>query len=197
MKKIFTLLLLTLSFNLFSQLKGIVTDENGLPLPFANIYIENTYVGTTSNENGLYELNIHNREQVVVIFQLLGYKTQKHNLKITKTPYILDVKLIEESYTLDEVVLNLQDNPANKIIRKAIEFRKENSEKTGKFTADFYSKGMFKLRNMPKKFMGQEIGDMDGLLDSTGTGIIYLSETVSKISFEKPDNLKKKSSPQK
>lgn len=192
MKKIFTLLLLTLSFNLFSQLKGIVTDEKGLPLPFANIYIENTYVGTTSNENGLYELNIHNREQVVVIFQLLGYKTQKHNLKITKHPYILDVKLIEESYTLDEVVLNLQDNPANKIIRKAIEFRKENSEKTGKFTADFYSKGLFKLRNMPKKFMGQEIGDMDGLLDSTGTGIIYLSETVSKISFEKPDNLKEK-----
>jgi hypothetical protein len=31
---------------------------------------------------------------------------------------------------------------------------------------------------------------MNGALDSTGTGIISLSETFSKITFEKPNNLK-------
>ncbi len=41
--------------------------------------------------------------------------------------------------------------------------------------------------------LGQKIGDLDGAVDSTGTGIIYLSETVSKIIFEKPDNLKERS----
>lgn len=185
-------MLLSLSFSLFSQIKGIVTDEKGIPLPHVNIYIENTYIGTTTNEKGMYDLNVQNREQVTVIFQYLGFKTQKHTLNITKSPFVFDVKLQEESYTLNEVVLNPQDNPANAIIRQAIASRKENSAKTGKFTADFYSKGIFKLKNVPKKFMGQEIGDMDGMLDSTGTGILYLSETVSKITFEKPDNLKER-----
>lgn len=70
--------------------------------------------------------------------------------------------------------------------------RKENSEKTARFNADFYSRGIFKIKNTPKKFMGVEIGDMDGTLDSTGAGILYLSETVSKLSFEKPNNLKER-----
>ena len=32
--------------------------------------------------------------------------------------------------------------------------------------------------------MGVEIGDLDGNLDSTRSGIIYQSETVSKIKFK-------------
>jgi hypothetical protein len=36
--------------------------------------------------------------------------------------------------------------------------------------------------------MGVEIGDLEGNLDSTRSGIIYQSETVSKIKFEKPNN---------
>lgn len=40
--------------------------------------------------------------------------------------------------------------------------------------------------------MGHQIGDLNGAVDSTGTGIIYLSETVSKIIFEKPNNLKER-----
>ena len=91
-----------------------------------------------------------------------------------------------------EVVINIKDNPANKVIRKAIAARKDNSEKTARFKADFYSRGIFKLKDAPKKIMGQEIGDMDGSLDSTGSGIIYLSETISKIMFEKPNNFKER-----
>ncbi|MGB0789362.1 MAG: DUF5686 family protein, partial [Marinirhabdus sp.] len=42
--------------------------------------------------------------------------------------------------------------------------------------------------DLPETIMGQEIGDLDGQLDSTRTGIVYLSETISKIAFRKPDN---------
>lgn len=192
MKSIFSFIFIF--FNLISnaQVKGIVSDENGNPLPFVNIYIENTYIGTTSNEKGQYELQVQNKEQVTVIFQYLGYKTQKQILNITQFPYFLDVKLKEENYSLQEVVISSKENPAIPIIRKAIAAKTVNSDKTGKFTADFYSKGIFKLKNAPKKILGQEIGDMDGALDSTGSGIIYLSETVSKITYEKPNNLKEK-----
>ena len=176
----------------FAQIKGTISDEAGVPLPFVNIYLENTYVGTTSNEKGQYELNVQNKEQVTIIFQYLGYKTQKHILDIKKLPYTFNVTLKEENYKLNEVVLSSKDNPANAIIRSAIANRKKNSDKTARFTADFYSRGIFRMKNAPKKILGQEIGDFDGALDSTGSGILYLSETVSKITFEKPDKLKER-----
>jgi hypothetical protein len=191
MKNNFTLLLLFLTSVTFSQIKGTITDESNNPLPFVNIYVENTYIGTTSNEKGNYELSIPNRSEATLVFQFLGFKTQKHVVK-TNAPLTFDVTLKEESYSLNEVVLSSKENPAIPIIRKAIANRTINSAKTAKFTADFYSRGIFRMKNAPKKIFGQEIGDLDGTLDSTGSGILYLSETVSKITFQKPDKLKER-----
>ncbi len=185
-------LFIAIPFGAQAQVKGTVKDSDGNPLPFVNIYIENTYIGTTSNHLGHYEIGVQNRTKVSIIYQYLGFKTQKHTLEITTPTLEHDVVLIAENYNLSEVVLSSKENPANAIIRKAIASRKSNSDKTGKFTADFYSKGIFKLKNMPKKILGKEVGDFGGALDSSGTGIIYLSETVSKITFEKPNQLKER-----
>lgn len=190
MKQQITLLLLFLTFISFAQIKGTVKDKDGNPLPFVNIYIENTYIGTTSNELGKYELNTTEKNNVHLIFQYLGYKTQKHILNITCFPFEFDVTLQEEDFQLKEVVVMNGENPANDIIRNAIKSKKKNAAKTDKFEADFYSRSIFRAKDIPKKFMGFEIGDLDGNLDSTRSGIIYQSETVSKIKFQKPDNLK-------
>jgi hypothetical protein len=187
------LLTLTLFFSLHSlaQIKGTVKDEKGKPLPYVNIYIENTYIGTTSNELGDYELNLNEKKDIHLIFQHLGFKSQKHFISSVKMPYQLDITLIEENYELKELVINTGENPTNEIIKQAIASRKKNAAKTDKFEADFYSRGIFRVKDIPKKFMGIDIGDMDGNLDSTRSGIIYQSETVSKIKFEKPNKLKK------
>lgn len=190
MKNAYLFLLLFLSFYSNAQIKGTITDEKGNPLPFVSIFEENTYNGTTSNEQGVYQLNIKSVGKNKIVFQLLGFKTQKMAISTEKLPFILDVKMFEESFSLNEVVINPKNNPANAIIKSAIASKKENTEKTARFKADFYSRGIFKLKDAPKKIFGQKIGDMDGALDSTGTGIISLSETFSKIIFEKPNNLK-------
>ncbi|REG94064.1 DUF5686 and carboxypeptidase regulatory-like domain-containing protein [Flavobacterium aquicola] len=190
MKNAFLYFLLLLSFHSFAQIKGTVTDEKGNPLPFINVFEENTYNGTTTNEQGKYQLHLKSTGKNKIVFQYLGFKTQKIAVPIENLTLPLDVKMIEENFSLNEVVITTKDNPANTIIKKAIASKKENTTKTARFKADFYSRGIFKLKNAPKKIFGQEIGDMDGALDSTGTGIISLSETFSKIIYEKPNNLK-------
>ncbi len=55
-------------------------------------------------------------------------------------------------------------------IRNAIKNRKVNSHKTDKYEADFYSRGIFRAKNIPKKFMGMEVGDFDGALDPPEAG---------------------------
>jgi hypothetical protein len=195
MKKI-----LLFSFILFvshfqAQIRGTVLDEKGNPIPFANVIIENTYKGTTSNELGKYEINLNTKGKFTLIFQYLGFKTQKKAINIESFPFLLNVIMEEENFTLNEVIISNKDNPANRIIRKVIANRNENSEKTARYTADFYSRGIFKVKDLPKKIMGQKIDlseQMGANIDSSGSGIIYLSETVSKITFEKPNNLKEK-----
>lgn len=190
------LLTLTLWFSLFSlaQIKGTVKDENGKPLPYVNIFIENTYIGTTSNELGNYELNLNEKKDIHLIFQHLGFKTQKHFIASVKMPYQLDITLIEENYELKELVINTGENPTNEIIKKAIAARKKNAAKTDKFEADFYSRGIIRVQNVPQKIIGININnlnnDLNGNLDANRNGILYQSETVSKIKFEKPDHLK-------
>ena len=189
MKKLTYLFLLACISN-FAQVKGTVTDEKGNPLPFVTIFSSNTYNGTTSNDNGIYELNIKKNGKHTLVFQYLGFKTQKIAIDIEKLPYLLNVKMIEENYTLNEVVINQKENPANAIIRSAIASKKDNSEPTNNYKADFYSRGIFKIKDAPKKILGQKFDAFDEVLDSTRSGILYLSETVSKITYKKPDKLK-------
>tara|TARA_B100000809_G_scaffold264918_1_gene322132 strand:+ start:1365 stop:3821 length:2457 start_codon:yes stop_codon:yes gene_type:complete len=174
----------------FAQIKGTVTDDKNQPLPFVNIYLENTYTGTTSNEDGDYELNITDTKSNTVVFQFLGYRTVKKKVDIQSFPFTLDAVLLEEEVSLDEVVINSEENPANIIIRATIAKRKENLEKINSYKADFYSRGLIRIKDAPKKILGEAI-EIDGL-DSTRSGVIYLSETVSKLEFLRPNKLKEK-----
>jgi hypothetical protein len=78
-------------------------------------------------------------------------------LKIESLPHRLDVVMEEEIIDLKEVVIDSQENPANRIIRAAIAKRKFYLEKLDAFTADFYSKGVIRIVDAPEKFMGQEL----------------------------------------
>ena len=184
--------LLLCSLSVSAQLKGSISDIDSQPISFVNIYIENSYTGTTSNEQGNYELALSEPGVYNIVFQFLGFKTQTQTIEIKKFPYALDITLLEENISLNEVVISSKENPADRIIRAAITTRKAQLEKINAYSADFYSKGIIRLKNAPKKFFGQEIGDLDGALDSTRSGILYLSETVSKINYEKPDKLSEK-----
>ena len=193
MKKITFLILFFFSLSPFAQIKGKITDSNDNPLSFVSIYLDKTITGTTSNDDGYYELNIKKKGDYVVVFQFLGYKTVKKTVSISSFPFLLNVELEDEKVVLDEITISTKDNPANQIIRNAIDSKDNNTDKFREFTSNFYSRGLFKVKNAPKKILGQSLGDLGGGLDSTRTGIIYLYETVSEITFQKrPRNFKEK-----
>lgn len=173
-----------------SQIKGSVKDSNNNELAAVSIHIEDTYIGTITNESGEFYLDLRGSSNQVLVFQYLGYKTQKIVLTPEKRSSPIHIKLEEENIELKTVVIDKKDNPANEIIRNAIANRKENAEPSSKFQADFYSRGIFKIKEAPKKIMGQKFDAFDEILDSTRSGILYLSETVSRITYQKPDKLK-------
>ena len=192
----YLLILLFCSLSVSAQLKGSITDSSKQPIPFVNIYIENSYVGTTSNEQGDYVLTLSQPGTYNIVFQFLGFKTQSKTIEIKEFPYVLDIILLEEKISLNEVVISSNENPANRIVRAAIENRKLQLEKIKSYTANFYSKGLIRIKNAPEKFLGQEV-KLDIGLDSTRSGVLYLSETISKIKYQKPNQLSEKISASK
>jgi len=191
-KNLLSLLFITLGYIASAQIVGTINNTKKEALPFVNILIENTYKGTTSNDDGYYELNITEPKTYTIVYTYLGYKTVKKKVAIDKFPYEINITLEEESVSLSEVVVSAENNPADAIMRQAIAKRKDNLDKINSFKADFYSRGLIKIKDAPEKIFGQEVGDLGGGLDSTRSGIIYLSETISKIQYLRPDKLKEK-----
>nr|WP_322624343.1 DUF5686 and carboxypeptidase regulatory-like domain-containing protein [uncultured Flavobacterium sp.] len=191
MKKLFTLLLLLAGLAINAQIKGKITDKDGHSIPFVSVSVENTYNNTTANEAGTYEISVKTTGSYTLIFQSIGFKTKKITVNATVLPFTKDISLEDDNYELKEVVINQGEDPAYAIIRNAIANKKENSEKLGRFEAEFYSKGIFRVANLPKKLMGMKVEGPEGL-DKNGNGVIYLSETVSHLTFEQPNKLKEK-----
>lgn len=74
-----TLLLLFASTSIYSQIKGIVLDENNKPIPYVNIWVENENIGTTSNEDGTF--NIDANAEKVLVFSAVGFENLKTKVK--------------------------------------------------------------------------------------------------------------------
>lgn len=188
----FTCLILFFSALSFAQIKGKITDEKGQPIAYASITIENTSRGTSSNEKGEYEL--HNKQEegtVYLNFQFLGYKTQRIALVLKPGVSVLNVKMIEEEFMMSDIVIKVGENLADGIIRNAIKSKRINTKNTSRFTVDFYSKGNFKLLKLPKRVSVAMSGQEEvSKVDSLNPSVIYLSETVSKIAYQKPDRIK-------
>jgi hypothetical protein len=87
--KCFGLLFATLFFSLaaFGQsdvvvISGTVTDEKtGKPLPFANVFINNSTIGTTADENGRYRLGNLAIGNLDLGVSFLGYETIRQTLR--------------------------------------------------------------------------------------------------------------------
>ncbi|MBD0825382.1 SusC/RagA family TonB-linked outer membrane protein [Aestuariibaculum marinum] len=83
------------------EITGRITDENGQPLPGANILEKGTANGVQSDFDGNFSLKVTNQGAVLVV-SFLGYVTQE--IQITEASF-LDIGLKVDNNSLEEVVL--------------------------------------------------------------------------------------------
>jgi hypothetical protein len=172
------------------NISGKVTDENNNSIPFASVYVKNTTKGTSANSEGEYILQLKPGTYEIQ-FKAVGYKAESRKLDITKSLSV-NVSLKTEVYQLNDVIIKAGgEDPAYAIIRKTIKKRKVHLNEVDAYTCEVYIKGMQKLLAAPKKFMGFDVqkAARENGLDSNRRGIVYLSESQSTYSFQKPDNV--------
>lgn len=91
----------SMSFNPANDVKGIVMDESGDPLIGVSIIVKGTNIGTISDIDGRFVLDLHGANNQLE-FMYLGYTSQTVDAVRGAS---LEIKLKEENMLLDEVVV--------------------------------------------------------------------------------------------
>ena len=102
--KIFFYLLIISCLYPTALITGKVTDEKNEPIIYANVYLKDTFDGTSSNEKGEFEFETYETGSQILVVSYVGYQTykQEHNIDIVRT---FEISLEELITQASEVVI--------------------------------------------------------------------------------------------
>ena len=129
------LVLLLIGFYVSAQTKGVVVDESGKPIPYVNIWVENENIGTTSEVDGSFTIEI--KEEKILVFSVLGFQTRRVSSTISE-----NVILTQQLFQLNEVLIEKPKNSKTVIIgnSKKINFSYWSGKKPWIFAKKFDNK---------------------------------------------------------
>ena len=111
MKTIFKIMMLfccVVSFAQSTTVKGKVIDNNGIPLPGANIIVQGTTSGTITDFDGNYTLVINQAPPFTIEVSSVGFN--RVTKEVTTNPQTIDITMVEGT-SLDEVVISASRTP--------------------------------------------------------------------------------------
>ena len=111
---ILTIPLSIVAVNAQMTIKGTVSEGKGKPVPFATVFLKNTFVGGLTDSAGHYSLHYNKKEKVTVVTTAIGYDTAYS----TVTPdsgkvYVVNLLVKNNSSQLDEINISAGAMEAN------------------------------------------------------------------------------------
>ncbi|MDO9595329.1 MAG: TonB-dependent receptor [Lutibacter sp.] len=108
--KLYISILFSIGFILFAQsqnkISGKITNSQNEPLLGVTVYIEELQKGTSTNENGTYELTNLPSNAIKMTVAYIGYKTQVKNIALSAKETTLNFTLEEAVFKMDEVIVS-------------------------------------------------------------------------------------------
>ncbi len=99
------LILLTLGASAQQTITGNITDRKGKPVSFANVYLEGSYDGCTTDTTGRFSMTSTLTGKQVVIASFIGFEKQMLEVDLDTLKWPLVIILHEEISELNEVVI--------------------------------------------------------------------------------------------
>jgi hypothetical protein len=192
-KLLFLVLLLNIS-SAFSQdytVKGLVKNAENTPLPFVTVFVRELNLGTTTNQEGKFELKLEKGEYEV-IFRTLGYTQKEVKISVEKDDNDLYLTLDECNYQLKQVNVKKGTPPEITIMRNAISRAPVFGNMISSYKAEIYSKGSIYIDNIPWLLEKNLEADVDGATINIKEKDTYLLESVNEVTFNAPDTIRQK-----
>ncbi|MBD0402722.1 DUF5686 and carboxypeptidase-like regulatory domain-containing protein [Flammeovirga sp. EKP202] len=180
----------------------IIDEQTNESIPYASVYIEGTTIGTLSDLDGKFSVNVplplNNK---VLIASFMGYSTRKEKLSGKNAKEELVIKLKTSSKQLEEVVVRTKkwENPAWPILRSVQKNKSLNDrEKLKAYEYESYTKTNIWVGNVNENFKKKKVvsdildtfENFEKVEDANGQPIIpiFASEVLSNMFFIKnPD----------
>lgn len=186
---IFLLSFFQLSFSQTFKISGKAVDsKTNYPLPYVNIRVLNTTLGTAANINGEFEIKLRTNRYTLVA-SYIGYFSDTIFVNLNEDIEV-NFQLRGTDISLPEIVILPGENPALDIIRKAIEKKKERSQKLNSYEYEAYTKGLIRTTDeisAKGRTISAGVGTGEDSTDLKITGIL---ENQSRGYFKKPDESK-------
>jgi len=112
--------------------------SNGKALPFANVYLKNSNLGTSSDENGFYKIKNIPKRKFSIIISSLGYQKKSVQINFKENQQIKRTFSLSETESLEGIVISGTLKPVTK----------SNSP----VPVEVYSKTFFKKNPTPSIF---------------------------------------------
>jgi len=192
--------ILVLSFHsAYAQhsLRGVVRDaETGEALQFANVWIENSHKGTTTDREGRFVLQLGAGDHTVVA-SYIGYTSSRRTVRLPAES-AQNFSLSQTSIEMPTVTVTPGDNPALAIIRKAIAAKEVRKEKLQNYHLTSHTKLSVRVEGALESMMSSDgssvtitstVGEdsTSTATDSTGRPLPILLESQTEAWWAKPD----------
>lgn len=168
------------------MLKGSVVNDSGEPIPFAVMFIKELSQGTGANKDGEFEVKVKPGVYHCT-FQSLGHQTLEQVVEVKPEGTELKITLVEKPYMLTEAEVGVgkSEDPAYRIMRKAIGMAPYYLNQVSEYRSSLYLKGTLiidKIAGIVKATAGKQINEV-----GVKEGEEYLQESVNEVIFKAPD----------
>ncbi len=138
---VFLFLLIRVAFAQTTISGQVIHERKQEPLAFVNVVVPGTKVGTLTDIDGRFKLQVP-AGQTLVLFSYLGFESYRLDLnEAAKELNRLIIPLKPKSLSLKEVLIKAGENPADVIIRQVTANRKRNNPgNLGSFSYNSYNK---------------------------------------------------------
>ena len=149
-------------------ISGTVADTKGLALPGANVFLEGTYDGTTSDVDGNFAFTAYEEGRFALTVSFLGYLPFQDSVNLDGTPLVITALLKEEFNELNAVVISAGAFEASDE-GKSVVFKPLDIVTTAGAAGDLFGA----LATLPG---AQQVGNEEGLFVRGGAG--YETKTI-------------------
>ncbi|MEL6867252.1 MAG: DUF5686 family protein [Bacteroidota bacterium] len=185
------------------SLSGQVTDVKGEPLAFVNVLVDGHPAnGGTTDINGYFDLSVEKMPDSLV-FSYVGYRPLAYPLSTNDLANEIQVQLVRQQTDLTEVVVVAGENPAHRIIRRALANRdRHNPDQQKAYQCKTYNKLIVDIvaneeeleafnqqaDGLLKRLRTKRYNNVRDFHQKNDLEHFFLSETISEKAFRYPED---------
>lgn len=187
---LFVLLLSAMPFIYPQKLKGTIVNTEGKPIPNSTVYFLEIASGIAADDEGQFQTTLP-QGFYTAEFRSLGYENERKTVQMGTGDQSIRIVLKEKIYALSEVVVtNKKEDPAYRIMRKAIAHAPYYRYQVKRYSCEAYIKGSLVIDKIPGIIKNAiKLNEKDVKIDDF-IGKPLVMESYSDIDFISPETFK-------